>query len=643
MTEARKLTAWCEERLAAAWSWRDQVLAVRGPRTLQNTLQPFDEALFQVADVEARAEAMAALHPDGAVRAAGEAGFVRAKAVRNRLCLDRGLFEAIAAVDRLGLDPLDRRFVEHTLRDFRRAGVDRDEGTRARLQELTEREAALAQEFERNIREDVRCVALRPEQLNGVPADVVQAHPPDRDGLVRLSSMGQDLRLVEGYAHSPEARMEAYRACFDRGWPANGPVLQELLGVRREKAKLLGYADWADYATEDRMSGSGARVQAFLEELAGLSEEQARRDLEALLRRKRKDAPYASGVGHWDLAYYRRLVRLEELGFDSERMRRYLDVGRVKDGLLKLVSRLFALEFRQAPDAPLWHPDVEAYELWCDGRCLGRAYLDLFPREGKEAGARLLELALGAEGRQLHEEVLVCNFPRGLLEPGQLVTFFHEFGHLLHSMLGGRQRWARFSGIRTEQDFTEVPSTLFEEWAKDPQVLRLFARHVDTGEPVPAELVERWKASDAFNRGVYVRQQIFYSALSLAYHLREPQQMDTMAVLCELQARYEPLIRAEGVHWQASFSHLADYTACYYTYLWSEVIARDLEAAIRERGLMDEATARRFRDAILAPGGSKDAAEMIRDFLGRDFGLEAFQRWLEQRPAAAGRSGGAAA
>jgi thimet oligopeptidase len=197
-------------------------------------------------------------------------------------------------------------------------------------------------------------------------------------------------------------------------------------------------------------------------------------------------------------------------------------------------------------------------------------------------------------------------------------------------VLGGRQRWLGFSGVATEWDFVEAPSQMLEEWAWDPATLGLFARHVETDQPIPVALVERMRRANEFGKGVHTRHQVFYAQLSLALHTADPETLDITRTLIELQKRYSPFPYVDGTHFFASFGHLNGYSAMYYTYLWSLVIAKDLLGEFQRRGLLDDATARRYRDAVLVPGGSKDAADLVQDFLGRPYGFEAFQEWLER-------------
>jgi thimet oligopeptidase len=221
--------------------------------------------------------------------------------------------------------------------------------------------------------------------------------------------------------------------------------------------------------------------------------------------------------------------------------------------------------------------------------------------------------------------VLVCNFSRQLMEHDHVVTLFHEFGHLLHHVLAGGQQWTRFSGVATEWDFVEAPSQMLEEWAWDADVLRSFATDAD-GEPIPAELVTKMRAAKDFGTALYVRTQMFYAALSYVLHQDVPDDLD--ATMRRLQATYDVFSYVPGTHFYASFGHLQGYGSGYYTYMWSLVIAKDLFSAFDRDDLFAGEVAHRYRDRVLAPGGSRDAADLVEDFLGRPYDFTAFQRWL---------------
>jgi thimet oligopeptidase len=237
-------------------------------------------------------------------------------------------------------------------------------------------------------------------------------------------------------------------------------------------------------------------------------------------------------------------------------------------------------------------------------------------------------------GVQLPEGVLVCNFPAptaagpALLEHDDVVTMFHEFGHLMHHVLGGHQRWIPLSGVATEWDFVEAPSQMFEEWAWSYPTLARFARHHETGAVIPEPLVEKMRQADKFGLGTATVQQIFYAAISLGFHRTAPATLDQLAEVQRLQKRYTPFAYVPGTRFHASFGHLVGYSAMYYTYQWSLVIAKDLLTPFEQAGLMAKDVTYAYRDKVLAPGGSRDAADLVRDFLGREYDFGAYERFL---------------
>jgi thimet oligopeptidase len=255
----------------------------------------------------------------------------------------------------------------------------------------------------------------------------------------------------------------------------------------------------------------------------------------------------------------------------------------------------------------------------------------MHPREGKYKHAAQFPLKDGVRGIQLPEGVLVCNFPEGapaLMEHDDVVTMFHEFGHLMHHVLGGHQPWITQSGVATEWDFVEAPSQMFEEWAWTHETLARFARHHETGEVIPQELVDKMRRADKFGLGTATVQQIFYAAISLAFHRADPDALDQLTEVKRLQKQYTPFAYVPGTKFHASFGHLVGYSAMYYTYQWSLVIAKDLLTPFERAGLMATDVTRAYRDKVLVPGGSRDAAELVRDFLGREYDFAAFERYL---------------
>jgi thimet oligopeptidase len=602
----------------------------------------YDAAMLALSDSAAQASLCRNSHPDQKMREAAETAEQQIDGLMTELSLDRGLYDALAAVDTTGFDKQSRYYVEKTLRDLRRAGVDRDEPTRQKVRALREELVRLGQEFGRNIVEDVRKLEVDTVDLDGLPDDFKQTHPARAHGKVVLSTDNTDYVPFITYARSSKAREALWRLYRLRGYPKNLEVLDRILARRYELATLLGYASWAAYATEDKMIGSAEKAADFIARITTASRARMARDFGELLTRKRKETPEAATVDAWDSAYLQDRVSAESYGFDSQEIRPYLEYSRVKAGVLEITAKMFGIRYQRVEGAPTWHEDVEVYDVLetSEDRLLGRIYLDMHPREGKYKHYAQFTVQTGRGEERLPEGALMCNFPRpqhgqgtkdppALMEHDGVRTFFHEFGHLLHHVLGGHTRWAGQSGVATEWDFVEAPSQMLEEWVWDAPTMQTFAHHYETGEPVPAKLLEQARKADQYGKGLWVGQQMFYAGLSLELHARDPRGLDTNQLVAELQSRYTPFRYVDGTYFQASFGHLDGYSAIYYTYMWSLVIAKDLFSVFKQEGLLNPEPARRYRRAVLEAGGTRPAAELVADFLGRSYQFDAYQAWLD--------------
>jgi len=598
-------------------------------RTAMQTLELWNDADIALRNAGALVGVLTQVHPEEDVRTVAEECEQRVVRFSTDRGLDRGLYEVLAAVDASDLDDQAARLLALVLRDFRRSGVDRSEEVRDRLRELSELATSTGQQFSRNIRDDVRTIRIAPSRLAGLPQDFIDRHPVEDDGLVTVTTDYPDIIPFRTFAHDAQARRELVTQFLNLAWPQNDKLLTELLDLRAEQAQLLGYDSWPAFDAEVKMIGTGAAISEFIERIATLAEPAARRDFDVLLQRRRVDEPSAVGLDASCSSYYGELVRREQFSVDAQQVRRYFDFAQVRAGLLEVTGRLFGIEYVPVTDAAVWHPDVAGYDVVVGSERRGRIYLDLHSRAGKFKHAAQFDLVPGILGRQLPEGVLVCNFPRGLMEHSDVVTLFHEFGHLVHHVLGGAQRWARFSGVATEWDFVEAPSQMLEEWAWDAQILRSFARDAD-GNQIPPELVERMRAAKEFGKGHVARTQMFYAAVSYRLHVDRPP--DLTAAVRDLQARYDLFDYIDDTHFHTAFGHLEGYTSAYYTYMWSLVIAKDLFSAFDPSDLFEDTVARRYRDQILAPGGSADAADLVAGFLGRPYSFDAFGQWLAKAP-----------
>jgi thimet oligopeptidase len=634
--DAKRFATTCLAGLRAAVALRPQIIASR-ERSIDATLDAYNRLLAAASGSNALAGLYSEVHPDDAVRDAARECEQEVARFYSDLALDRDMYDALAAVDVTSADAATQRFLAHTLRDYRRAGVDRPPEVRARLKQIDDELTRLGQMFSKNISEDVRSIEVRdPARLAGLPPDFVAAHPPDASGAVRITTDYPDYNPFMTYAADDELRRELYVKFRSRGDGANEQVLRELLVLRAEKAALLDHATWADYITADKMIGSGERAAAFIDRVWKLAAPRAERDYADLLHQLNAIDARASAVEDWQKTWLENHVKKQRYEVDAAEVRRYFPYARVLAGLLDITAELFELAYVRVHDADTWHESVVVYDVMRAGHGhspLGRIYLDMHPREGKYKHAAQFPLKDGVRGLQAPEGVLVCNFAApsdgndALLEHDDVVTMFHEFGHLMHHVLGGDQRWITQSGVATEWDFVEAPSQMFEEWAWSYETLSRFARDA-SGRTIPRELVDKMRRADRFGLGTATVQQIFYAALSLELHRAPPATIDQLAEVQRLQKLYTPFRYVPGTKFHASFGHLVGYSAMYYTYQWSLAIAKDLLVPFERDGLMNATTARAYRDKVLAAGGRRDAADLVRDFLGRDFDFAAYERYL---------------
>ncbi len=624
-------------RLDLARSFLAGVLAVHGARTVANTLEPFNEMYAHIAEVASQSELALNTHPEAAVREAADKAYQDAKKLETEFSLNRALYDAVASLDVARDDADTQRAIFKTLRDFRRAGVDRDEATRVRVRALWDEINATGVEFDNIIRGDVRSIQVTREELDGLPEDFLAARPPGPDGKITITTNYPDALPVLQYGRNADVRRRLLFEFRNRGYPKNVDVLKRLIAKRHEIATLLGYRHWGDYITEDKMIGSANAAAEFIDKVTQTAERRAREDYRMFLARKREDRPEAAAIDPWDRGYYEEIVRAEQFAFDSKEVRPYFPFTRVRDGLFTITSRLFGVRYERVDDAALWHPQVEAYDVFQGDARIGRFYLDLHPREGKFTHAAAFTVALGLRGKQLPQACLVCNFPDptkgpALMTHDDVVTFFHEFGHLLHGIFAGGQRWAKNGMGEIEWDFVEAPSQMLEEWTRDADSLRTFARHHETHATIPDDLVRRLVRADALGRGLDSRRQMSLAALSLNCYIRNPAGLDPTALAREITERYDLIPWFEGTHFECGFGHLNGYSAIYYTYMWSLVIAKDLFQQFKERGdLLDPMQAGKYRRLILQPGSSRPAADMVREYLGREPSFDAFAAWLDVR------------
>lgn len=544
------------------------------------------------------------------------------------------------------LEGEQKRLLDFTMRDYKRDGMDLSAEKRNRLKDIELQLQKMSTEFQTNIYEDETVVFMRPAELAGMPEDILKELKPTQNGLLIVPMDGPTFEAALDYVKSSDARQRIWTAYKRRGGQKNVDLLEKILKLRAEQASILGYKNSVDYNVETRMAKDSGTIAKFYDDLRPLVRKKAEIDYALLLDAKKKDTKDANAKLYpWDTSYYKQQLMVSKYAVDSQKVAEYFPVTAVFDGLFQVASSLYGIEFKDVTadaaklNLPMWHPDVK---LWAvsdkkSGALLGHIYTDLYPRENKYNHAA----CWGLEGRkvwpdgtvQLPLAALVCNFNKptadkpSLMSHDQVETFFHEFGHGLHNLLS-QTKYSRFAGAAVARDFVEAPSQMFENWVWDPSVLKLFAKHYKTGQPLPDTLLKGMNDARTLNSGMETEHQIYYGMVDQAYHLAPEGKIDTTQTGIDMLHEIELYDNPEGTMFQSSFGHLMGYEGAYYGYLWSLVYAQDMFERFEEKGILNPEAGAYYRDKILARGGSMDELPMLRDYLGREPRMDAFLRHL---------------
>jgi peptidyl-dipeptidase Dcp len=542
--------------------------------------------------------------------------------------------------DRLGLDAESLRVLERYHLDFVRAGAQLKGEGRDRLAAIAQRLAVLGTQFNQNVLGDEEdwILTLTEEQMAGVPPAVRDAaaarakdlkmHMPFAVTLARSS-----VEPMLQFADDRGLREQLYRAWVSRGDNANthnnNAIMSEMLALRAERATLLGYENFAAFKLADSMAGTPAKARALLEEVWEPARKRAleeRGALQALIAREGGNFRLAP----WDWRYYAEKLRREKYDFDAEQLSPYFQLSNLIDAAFYTATKLFGLSFRERHDIPVYHPDVRAWEVSREGQPIGLFYGDYFARPGKQGGAWMSSFR---DQQLLDGDVLPiivnnANFNKSdpcLLSFDDAVTLFHEMGHALHGLLS-HVRYPRLSGTNVARDFVELPSQLFEHWLEEPAVLERFARHHQTGEPIPKALLQKLLAARNYGQGFATVEFLASALIDMDFHTLPPGS-DPNAAQAETLSRIGMPEEIGPRHAAPHFTHIFGgdgYSAGYYAYLWSEVLDADGFKAFKEaHDPFDAATAHRLHKFIYSSGGTRDFATAYRAFRGRDPDIEA--------------------
>ncbi|CAN5315719.1 M3 family metallopeptidase [soil metagenome] len=590
------------------------------------TLAALNRHSMLMQDLGGRLSLFAAVMTDPATRAAANACNLRASAFDTDMMQSERLYRRVAAI--APADATEAALKQRWIERFEDNGVSLPAEQRERSKVIDQRLDELNQQFLRNIAEDTTTVVMTEAEVAGTPESWRRARKRDADGSFRLELSNPSYVPFMQSASDAGARRRYWMAMQDQGGAGNVALMDEAYALRSEYAHLFGLPDFATFQLRRRMAGTPAAVNDFLASVKQAVTQAQISDVEGLRAAKAAalGTPLAdTRLERWDVAFYEEAVRKQRFSIDQEALRKYFPTDASIAFTLKVASTLYGIRF--APrSVPTWHEDVQYFDVFeqgPNGRFIGGLYLDLFPRTGKYTHAAAWGVRGGSRlANRTPISALVTNFNRNGLTQEELGTLLHEFGHALHGVLT-TARYLDAAGTRVSRDFVEAPSQMFEEWARRPESLALFAEVCRTCPRLDADQIARLEASRRFDSGLRYGTQWLYASFDMIQATGAPK--SSQATWIALQ-RASPLGYVDGTLGFTSFSHLVGgYGAGYYGYLWSQSIALDMLSAFGKH-LLDPKVGRRYRDIILAPGGERPAMELVEQFLGRKPDSDAFFR-----------------
>jgi thimet oligopeptidase len=624
--------------------------------TFENTITPIDDLLARFESETSMLVFMSNVHPDAGVRAASQGAEETASNYFVELSKREDLYKAVKAYAD-GRGTLEKRTGEEArllsflLRDYKRSGLDLPKAQRDKLAEIQKEIGKLGIEFNKNIAEDEGVVMLTQSELEGVPQELVESLSHNA-GVYAVGLSYPIYTPVMETCTVEATRQKMWMAYKRRAGKKNVAVLEHAIKLRADAATMLGYPHCAAYEIETRMAKNYETVQKFYETLRPLVRVKAQQDFDQFTAAKREITKDTNAtLKPWDFFYIKNQLLQSKYAVDTEKVREYFPMQAVVDGLFSVTQSLYGLEYKDVTatkagtsQRPLWHPDVKLYEVYdkSTGSMIGEFYLDLYPRENKYSHAAqwsLVNHKVWSDGKVTTPlAALVCNFTKptpdkpSLLQHEEVETFFHEFGHCLHTILS-TAKFNRFAGTNTELDFVEAPSQMFENWVWNEEVLSTFARHYKSGEKLPKALLDGMIAAKNLGSGIDAENQFYYALTDLALETTSDGKVDSTTIATDLYPQVQLYdFRPEGTFYHASFGHLMGYQAGYYSYMWSLVYASDMFQRFKELGMLNPEAGKYYRDKIISQGGTRDSIDLVKDYLGREPKLDAFLAQLGLAP-----------
>ena len=611
-------------------------------RTYENTLVRIDDIYSVIESVWSPGYLMGSVHTSEEIRNEGLEASKKIENYITELSLNEDLYNAVVAyvttAEAKSLKGFREKFLDDLLLDYKRIGFNLSKDKREKVKAVLDVLTDLGLEFDKNIRSAQDTLFLDPKDLAGLP-DNYKKERLQNNGKYAIDMTYPSYVPFMDQAESDEAR-EALRFKFNnRARAENIGVLNDILRNRMKLVKLLGYNSYAEYRTEDRMARNPKNVWDFENDLKQQLREKAENDVAEMLTIKSVRLGKNTKTIHpWEAGFYENQVKLKKYNLDREEVRQYFEFNNVTEGLFTIYQQLFNVRFEKVQNPSVWHEDVQMFSIYdkTSGALIGNFYLDMFPRANKYGHAAAFSVIMGKmteNGYQKPATALVCNFPKptdfqpSLLTHENVETYFHEFGHLVHGVLTTSQLIS-YAGTSVARDFVEAPSQMLENWVWQKESLSLFAKHYETGEVIPEELLDRMIAAKNINSGTKALQQIFYGIYDFTLNdgFDPDGNKSTTDLIKELKNEITFYPYQEETHQQASFGHLNGYGAAYYGYKWSEVYAQDMFSVFEANGILNPDIGLKYRRIILEKGGTVDPYELVKEFLGREPNSEAFLR-----------------
>ncbi len=624
----------------------DAIVSNPGAPTLENTIVALDRSGTLVDKVSAVMFNLNSAETNAELQKIVKEASPLLSEYGNDIRLNQALFERIRQVYEsmeeleLNLDAESRTLLDKTYKSFSRNGANLHEGDKAKLREIDVRLSQLGLTFGEHVLNETNAFMLEitdENDLAGLPdfareAARQTAKEKGKDGWVVTLQAPSYIPFMT-YAENRELRKKlalAYNSrSFQNNENDNREIVKEIVELRHKRAQLLGYSTHADFVLEERMAGSAGKVMGFLEELLGHAKPVAEQQMQELTAYARSKGFADDRLQRWDFAFYSEKLKKEKYAIDDEILKPYFKLENVIDGVFSIAEKLFGLHFKQNPAIPVYHTEVTAYDVTDDnGNFVAVFYADFFPREGKRNGAWMTSFRDQriVNGTDIRPHVsIVCNFTKptetkpSLLTFDEVTTLFHEFGHALHGMLS-KCKYGSTSGTNVYWDFVELPSQIMENWCYEKEALDLFARHYQTNEPIPQELIEKIIDSANFMEGYATLRQLSFGMLDMAYH-GKAQPVSDVAEFERLAIQHTSLFpETAGINTSVAFSHIfaGGYSAGYYSYKWAEVLDADAFEFFKEKGIFNRQIADAFRENILSKGGSEPPMDLYKRFRGHE-------------------------